>query len=755
MKLVKVFLGILTLFFFNEAVSANDKIPSRKVISNENLYAYLKTDVRKNLNAEDGISEEALAKYFREVFAEKFFYDWKNVDARFKQYENLYQVQSKHTNRAKDHLKKFNADTHWKLPFKYQNGKEVNAYALRHLARQHKMLDIAFLYFYDDKNPKYVDYFTKQLQSLNSSLDKDQYEKIEDGNGVYEAFRSGYRVLNWLSIHNLFLGESEYSDEDQLRTVATFIQHAQHLYETNAKFKSGNHQTRGMSALAMLSIIFSDFKGSEAWFDRAMTRLNEHLSNEINEDGFQFERSVHYHMSDISNYFYVYQLARINEIELSQEWLVKLKSLFTTLVKIAYPDKTAPVLQDDTDKPWAEKNDISGTMTLGYLLFEEPQFGYFANNKVDDKLYWFLKESQLEDLKNIRKDSPSFGAVNFDKTHYYIMREGWEKDDKMMIISAGVDSKKPDHQHGDILGIQAMANGNVILPNYQVRYSLDDYELFKNSKVKNVALVDDILQGQQWTSNKGGSGFGKFKKLPKPSVLKWDSNKYFDLFVGKHDGFEENGVHYSRQVIYIKDKFWIVKDNFKSDTEHTYKQVWQGHYTKESKEGLIRSSFSNGAGCDILQLNVIDSISKDGSRGKEWSIISKNGIEENFISIIYPYNSYSKRLDETSEHLKIDDWKLNELNYEAKGNNLVSLVDDEKSILFGVKYFSLNGIKVEFSNEVDVFVRNKKDYITLKIIGDQGANLNISGVSKITKVKKEVNENNFRLEIDEELKCTK
>jgi hypothetical protein len=56
-----------------------------------------------------------------------------------------------------------------------------------------------------------------------------------------------------------------------------------------------------------------------------------------------------------------------------------------------------------------------------------------------------------------------------------------------------VDAKKPDHQHGDILGIQAMANGQVISPNYQTRYSLTDFDFFKNSMVKNVALVDNEL----------------------------------------------------------------------------------------------------------------------------------------------------------------------------------------------------------------------------------------------------------------------
>ena len=59
------------------------------------------------------------------------------------------------------------------------------------------------------------------------------------------------------------------------------------------------------------------------------------------------------------------------------------------------------------------------------------------------------------------------------------MREGWNSKDKMLVVSAGLDAKKPDHQHGDILGIQAMANENVILPNYQVRYSLKDLSSLK------------------------------------------------------------------------------------------------------------------------------------------------------------------------------------------------------------------------------------------------------------------------------------
>ena len=126
---------------------------------------------------------------------------------------------------------------------------------------------------------------------------------------------------------------------------------------------------------------------------------------------------------------------------------------------------------------------------------------------------------------------------------------------------------------------------------------------YKTLDSKAVALVDDELQGKQYTSNKGGSGFGKFLELPTPKVIAWNTNDNLDLFVGSHNGFSTIGVDYSRQVINIKNDFWIVKDNFKSQRKHTYKQVWQGHYSTENGPNLIRSTFVDATGFDVFQLN--------------------------------------------------------------------------------------------------------------------------------------------------------
>ncbi len=714
-------------------------IPSDHVVGNDELAGLLQDEARKQITSGGEISEDELAEYFRQKFSERFFYDYRTFDERLPHYNAVFDNQENHMERALDHMGKYADSTQWVLPFNYLTGEPVDAYAMRHLARQHKMVDIALYYFNSGKDPKYILYFENQMRSLNAALVADKYETIEDGNGVYEAFRSGYRILNWLWVHNMFLNESEYSDEDQLRTIATLLQHGQHLYETNDVFVPGNHQTRGMSALAMLSILFRDFDGTDLWFERSMLRLSEHLEREINEDGFQFERSVHYHMSDINNYYYVYQLAKINGIEIDKAWEDKLRGLFTTLVKIAYPDRSAPVLQDDTEIPWAEKNDISAAMTLGYLLFEDPEFGYFASNKVDDRVYWFLSNDQIKILENIQEQKPDYGSLSFNETGYFVMRQGWGEADKMMIITAGLDDEKPDHQHGDMLGIQAMANGQAILPNYQVRYSLKDFEFFKNSMVKNVALVDDELQGKEWTSNKGGSGFGKFLDLPNPEVIAWKIHDDFDFFAGRHDGFENVGVKYSRQVIFVKNEFWIVKDNFQSDDIHDYKQVWQGDYTDENGPNLLRANAPDATGHDILQLRQTDSIYTSGTRGKRWSVVAKSNQKKfSFLTVIYPYQGYSNRLDEEKDMLMIGNWKVNDSGWNVVGENAVSISNDNQACLFGVTRLNHGELKIVFSEGSDVHVSVEDGKASIKSIGDGTSTITVIPTGNKNKITKEL-----------------
>lgn len=166
MKKFKVYLVSCFLLLFT-GIHAQE-IPSEKVVPTKDLVNYLNADVRKELGGEKAISEAILAQYLREKFSKRYFYDWKTFDSRFANYNAVYPSSKQHRiERAEDHLSKYSGRTKWKLPFDYLTGDSVDAYALRHLARQHKMVNRAYYYNYQDKYTKYLDYFTSQLQSLN------------------------------------------------------------------------------------------------------------------------------------------------------------------------------------------------------------------------------------------------------------------------------------------------------------------------------------------------------------------------------------------------------------------------------------------------------------------------------------------------------------------------------------------------------------------------------------------------------------
>lgn len=670
---------------------------------------------------------EKLADYFKEKFSERYFFDWKNFEARFATYNKMYSGREEyHRKNALQHLELYPAATQWKIPFKNLKGEKVTSYPYRHLTRQQKAGDIALLYFYT-KNQTYLNYIPEQALSLNQAFDRGQVETVKDGNGAYESFRAGYRMFNWLFAHQCLLASPKYTWQQQIEMIRTFLHTGAQLYHHNSKYSEGNHQTRGMSALAMLSFLFPEVEGTGQWKKRSLNLLEEHLKKEIYSDGFQFERSVHYHISDIENYFYPYQMARINKIELAPIWETRIKGLFDVLMQIAMPNKKAPVLQDDTDSPWSEYNEIGPTMALGTALFADPEYQYFASTKVSSSYYWFLRPDQLARLKTTPKEKPQIGSCSLPETGYYMMRQGWDDDDLYMIVSAGLTKEKPDHQHGDMLGLEAYGYGNMVLPNYQVRYNLDDYESFKNSWVKNVMLVDSIPQGREWTGNTGGSGFGKWAKLPQPRVLAWSVNPDFDFFAGTIDEYLNSGMQYYRSVIFIKDGFWLVTDQLQLETrKHTAQQVWQGHYDIVKDNNHIRSVFPNGAGLDIVQLgDSPDVVAKSSIRSKGRAVFEKQFEQQtNWITLLYPFKDFGDRLDLD----KGDDFKINGWKFFSKQNcpqNIqtdahITLSKEDNYLFMYTSKISINGTRILVKNQpLNLWIKVKGDKSSITNCGNK------------------------------------
>lgn len=642
--------------------------PSDRILSSDELFSYLDPSwslkyrifpMGRNTEREEGLQE--LAEALKEACNEHYYFQWQNFKIRFDGYVRLYpDALARHRDQAALHQSLYPPETNWRLPFQNLKGNEVTAYELRHLARQQKSLDMTMMYFLEQEQKGNLDYFVRQVADLNQAFLEGEYD--DDGNGIYEVYRAGRRIHNWLFNHHAYLSTPQYRWSDQLLLVRTFLHHGAQLAERTKGYRAGNHHTKGLVALFEIAASFSMFAVSDLWMRQAMDGLLEHMNKEVNPDGFQFERSVHYHMGDLENYIRVYQLARLNHITLPEEYTRTLRSMCDALYKMMKPDMTLPVEQDDTDASYLEYNDGRSVFTVATALFGSPEYAFFSRENIPADFYWLFHDDHLRNLNSITSVKPTLGSLSLPETGYYVMRNGWDISSSYMIVSAGLSEVKPDHQHGDMLGVYAFAGGHTILPNYQVNYNTSDYPIWKNSWVKNVAIVDSIPQARGWRSNRGGSGFGKWRFIPKPEVEIFLTDSSYDYLWGGHNGYDSIGVQYNREILFLKEGFWIIRDHFRSSAPHIYQQIWQGDFQVVDDRYITRRFGDPDMTLHILQLNPVEyQVSIGAHRHKKNVLVSHAGNTHFCFTTLVAVSPSSQLLDWDHESIRIpgiEDWQL-------------------------------------------------------------------------------------------------
>ncbi len=553
---------------------------------------------------------QALVAHFTSRTAPVYFFSPAEVPARIALYRKQHSgTAEKAVRQAEEFFETFGADVDWRVPGADRTGRAHTPNTVRLLARQWQAENIALRYYLNNRDRSSINFLMAHMQDFVQDFEAGRTEK--GGNDIFERFYAGHRARNLMLAHHILLGTNDYRWEDQAFMVKVFILHAAKLYEGCRKFNWGNHQLVGLTGLFEISAMFPEFPLMRALNTHALGLIVEHLEKEIHADGFQFERASHYFKLDIVNYFRVYRLASLNGIELPEVFHARFRKMFDAIVALAMPNRSLPVLQDAQDTyltgagavdarsgvgearssnaaELAEPNE-DVFMALGALLYNEPSYKYFSRSSFPPAFFWFMDTTANARYKALATVPPTIGSVGLPETKYYVMRSGWESDDRYMVIDGGLAQYKPDHTHGGILGVMMYAYGEPLLPTYRVKYSDPAYITMKNSLVKNVALADTLLQGRSWRPNAARTGFGIWQQLPRPTVKAWWTGSTFDYFEGTHDGFDTIGVKYSRDILFVKPDYWVFRDRFTSDQPHTAQQIWQGNFAQHASDVAVRS----------------------------------------------------------------------------------------------------------------------------------------------------------------------
>ncbi|UCD39166.1 MAG: hypothetical protein JSW54_06730, partial [Fidelibacterota bacterium] len=121
-------------------------------------------------------------------------------------------------------------------------------------------------------------------------------------------------------------------------------------------------------------------------------------------------------------------------------------------------------------------------------------------------------------------------------------------------------------------------------------------------------------------------GFGKWRFLPEPSVEAFLTESSFDYLWGNHNGYDSIDVQYSREILFLRDGFWIIRDHFRSNTPHTYQQIWQGDFQIGDDRRLYRRFLDPDVTLNIIQLlPATYDISRGAFREKKNTMVSHGG----------------------------------------------------------------------------------------------------------------------------------
>lgn len=625
--LLTLFLLIPATFCFSQnANNTIDNIPRDRLVTDQELLRFVDysfpglnvvESAVKNNDTEKAL--ELLADYYKSRTNGNYFFDSKNIFKEIELFQKSYPEEIKSIEkRSNEFIDTYGTDLKWKMPGVDKLGRPFTPNTIRYISRFPRAYEnVLSAIFKKDNRP--AAYLMAQLKDFIHDYENGKTEI--GGNDVFERFYAGHRTRNLLFAYYLMLHTDNLQWEDQIFLIKVFLLHGARLIDVCKDFQYGNHQLHGLAGLYEMSIMFPELPVMSYWNDTALKTIMVHVEKEIKEDGFQFERASHYFKLDIMNYFRIFQISKVNNKKLPELLEHRFHKMFDAIVNVALPTKSLPILQDaqavySTQNDSLENNNAaeladpkeSFSLSIGAAVFNDPIYKFFANDILYPDLFWFFSDKEKDNYYKLKSQTPSVKSISLSESKYYVMRTGWNKDDLYMVIDGGLAQFKPDHSHGGILGIMVYGLGSELLPTYRVHYSDISYQYMKNSLVKNVALADRLLQGQNWIDNNARTGFGIWEKLPTPTVHEWITGNEYDYFSASHNRFDSIGVSYNRSIIFFKPNFWLVIDKFASKNIHSYEQLWQGEFSvlknvngivKQNKESKFYVLQSDGTDMNI------------------------------------------------------------------------------------------------------------------------------------------------------------
>lgn len=406
------------------------------------------------------------------------------------------------------------------------------------------------------QNPKYGDAFAR----LAAAWLQDAPFTKQSKTTTWRAIETGIRCETWLRAFSLFENHPSFTPSLRQAMEESLASHGRWLMQAHAPFQRlSNWGVLQNHGLLLLGLAFNN----DEWFQTAASRLEDCLHLQVLPDGTHWEQSPMYQGEVLHCCLDSILATRAAGRWLPPPFEADTLSLARGLATLCRPDGKL-LCQSDSDEI-----DARDLLQKAGLLFRNPLLKAYAGAQLFLETVWDFGPAAAN-LYAALPFGQTQGSVALPHSGNYMLWDGTAPDSGFLHFHCG--SLGSGHGHGDLLHIDLVCNGEVILAD-SGRYTYVDSPLrrqLKEPAAHNTTRVD----GESFSQCKDSWGY---HKMAEPIKEPHHFGLLVDYAAGSHLGYWAQGVFTRRRILRLGHGLWFGIDSFyptEANTVHQYEQFF-------------------------------------------------------------------------------------------------------------------------------------------------------------------------------------
>lgn len=451
-------------------------------------------------------------------------------------------------------------------------------------------------------------YAKEFICQLNSWLDNNPPEK---GINWIIKLDMGIRMISWVWAYYFFINSKSFNDTIHLKMLRSIYQQTEHIYH-NLSFGSSanNHLIGQAAALAVIGIVFWEFKSAKKWVRRGITILSREIEMQVSSEGVDKEQSISYHAFVLDFYLLVITIVNLNKVPVPQSILKKVEKMCEYLMYLKESFDEVPNV-GDSDEGQAvkfkieESQNYQACLSTGAVLVMRDDFKT-AVREFDEKSFWLLGLDGWKAFQHLKTAEKRYISRSFSESSYFLMTRREDGRKISLLFDCGLLGlgKPAGHGHADALSFVLALNNNLFIIDpgtYTYNQPPEWRNYFRGTTAHNTLVVDG--QNQSLC----GGPFIWLKKA-KCVVENWECNDNFDLVIGYHDGYLRlpDPVIHRREIRFDKKRWmYVIKDIIEAKELHLIEQYY--HFSENCQiTEVTNQKFQIERGSSSIYLQVDD-----------------------------------------------------------------------------------------------------------------------------------------------------